>query len=166
MWHARRRCRCGACLQQQHSRRRAKRCPSLSWGRHDTSASTTQLAPLPLWHGAPRTVLMLPQRRLIPDLIPKRHLLRFTLLDSAPVLSASGHGRLIMSAAVEVPVDLRSSFSKSVSPAMYTAERRRHVVRRSVRLEHVRWRLEGRNGKDQSLVSRTNSEPSRNTPKR
>ena len=43
----------------------------------------------------------------------------------------AGYGRLIMSAAVEVPVDLRSSFSKSVSPAMYKAELRRHV-------EHVR----------------------------
>ena len=41
----------GACLQQQHGRRRAKRCPSLPWGTHHASASTTQLAPLPRPHG-------------------------------------------------------------------------------------------------------------------
>ena len=47
----------------------------------------------------------------------------------------SDNSRLIVSDVVEVPVDLRSLFSKSVSPAMYKAELRRHV-------EHVRWYLE------------------------
>ena len=47
----------------------------------------------------------------------------------------SDNSRLIVSDAVEVPVDLRSSFSKLISPAMYQAELRRHV-------EHVRWYLE------------------------
>ena len=47
----------------------------------------------------------------------------------------SDNSRLIVSDAVEVPVDLRSSFSKLISPAMYKAELRRHV-------EHVRWYLE------------------------
>ena len=47
----------------------------------------------------------------------------------------SDNSRLIVSDAVEVPVDLRSSFSKLISPAMYKTELRRHV-------EHVRWYLE------------------------
>ena len=47
----------------------------------------------------------------------------------------SDNSRLIVSDVVEAPVDLRSLFSKSVSPAMYKAELRRHV-------EHVRWYLE------------------------
>ena len=59
--------------------------------------------------------------------------------QTAPVLALSrllsDNSRLIVSDVVEVPVDLRSLFSKSVSPAMYKAELRRHV-------EHVRWYLE------------------------
>ena len=59
--------------------------------------------------------------------------------QTAPVLALSrllsDNSRLIVSDVIEVPVDLRSLFSKSVSPAMYKAELRRHV-------EHVRWYLE------------------------
>ena len=59
--------------------------------------------------------------------------------QTAPVLALSrllsDNSRLIVSDVVEAPVDLRSLFSKSVSPAMYKAELRRHV-------EHVRWYLE------------------------
>ena len=45
-------------------------------------------------------------------------------------------------------VDLRSSFSKSVSPAVYKAELRRHV-------EHVHWYLEHPTGYDKTTVNVT-----------